>query len=204
MTFDELRASALDCTDCRLATCGRTQVVFGGGPVPASVLALGEAPGFGEDESGVAFSADAGEVLDTHLPVAGLTRADVYVTNTAKCHPPNNREPHVDERTTCMDRWFLRELEIVRPKVILALGTVASKALIGLNVNVARRAVHSFQGIPVIVTRHPASTLYPSGEIAARQFRNDLVALKRLLAGAPAPYWKGKEGKTPSPFQYIR
>ena len=193
--FDALKASALDCTGCRLATCGRTQVVFGGGPVPADVMAVGEAPGFGEDESGVAFCADAGEVLDTHLPVAGLTRAEVYVTNTAKCHPPNNREPYLDEAKACVERWLVQEVALVQPKAILALGTVASQALTGLKISGARRQVHTFMGIPVVATRHPASTLYHGGELAKRQFRNDLVALKRLLSGAEAPYWKGEEAK---------
>ena len=153
---DRIRA----CTLCRLHE-GRTHAVPGEGPVAARVFLLGEAPGRTEDAQGRPFVGAAGRVLEAALAKAGLSRGDVFITNVVKCRPPENRRPKADEAGACRP-YLLAQIRAVRPKVVVTLGDVALKGLLGARAEFAaarlRRPRH--EGIPVLATYHPAATLY--------------------------------------------
>jgi len=158
--YDELRATALQCTRCRLAD-GRTQVVFSDGHPDASVMVVGEAPGANEDRTGLPFVGRAGKLLDLILASVDLSRArNVYICNVLKCRPPGNRNPRPDEIETCSP-WLRRQIELVRPRAILAVGTFSGRLLSGRDVALGklRGQVYTYQGIPLVVTYHPAALL---------------------------------------------
>jgi DNA polymerase len=162
------RASALrqfaeetsTCTRCALAQ-GRTQVVFGSGNPDADLMFVGEAPGFHEDQQGIPFVGQAGKLLDNMLAAIGLKRgANVYIANILKCRPPGNRNPEPHEALQC-EPYLHRQIALVRPKLIIALGKVAAANLLASDASVAsmRSRIHRYRGIPLIVTYHPAYLL---------------------------------------------
>ena len=157
--LDELRAVIGDCRLCKL--CGeRHHLVFGQGNPHAELMLVGEGPGYHEDREGLAFVGPAGELLTKILAAIGLTRDDVYICNVVKCRPPRNRDPEDDELAAC--RAFVdRQIELVGPKVILALGRIAGRALLGRpGASLASlRGFHDVRGVPVMVTYHPAALL---------------------------------------------
>jgi len=159
-TLDELRAILGDCRRCKLAD-GRTRIVFGQGNPQADLLIVGEGPGYHEDQQGLAFVGPAGELLTRILQAIGFTRDDVYICNVVKCRPPGNRDPQDDEVAAC--RPFLeRQVELVQPRVILALGRIAAGALLarrGASIASLRGKFHEFHGVPLLVTYHPAALL---------------------------------------------
>jgi DNA polymerase len=159
-TLDELRAVLGDCQRCKLAAA-RTRLVFGQGNPDADLLLVGEAPGYHEDQQGLAFVGPAGELLTRILQAIGFAREDVYICNAVKCRPPGNRDPLDDEVAVC--RPFLaRQVELVRPRVILALGRIAARALLerpGASIASLRGRFYEFQGVPLRVTYHPAALL---------------------------------------------
>jgi DNA polymerase len=147
------------CERCKLCR-GRTTVVFGTGDPDADLMFIGEGPGAEEDRQGLPFVGPAGQLLDKIIQAIGLERPQVYIANIVKCRPPGNRDPQPDEAAAC--RPFLeRQIELVRPKVIVALGRVAAQALLGNDLPLGRMRGRWFtvQGVPTMVTYHPAALL---------------------------------------------
>jgi DNA polymerase len=160
MDSAELKAAVAGCTACELHKT-RTQAVFGVGDENADWLFVGEAPGADEDAQGEPFVGQAGKLLDNMLKSIGLKRGDnVYITNVVKSHPPGNRNPHQGEIAACFP-YLKRQIELIQPKLIVALGKVASDTLLGREATIAslRGQVHAYQGIPLIATYHPAYLL---------------------------------------------
>lgn len=155
-----LAAAAAGCTLCRLHL-GRTNVVFGEGNAAARVVVVGEAPGQEEDRSGRPFVGRAGRLLDLLLMTAGFPREDVYICNVLKCRPPSNRNPLPDEVLACTTHYLHGQLEAIAPKVLLAVGKFAAQALLSSEESIGRLrgGVHSWRGLPLIVTYHPAYLL---------------------------------------------
>jgi DNA polymerase len=159
-TWDTLTDAVARCTACKLST-SRTQGVLGTGDRNADWLIVGEAPGAEEDEQGEPFVGQAGRLLDAMLASIGLARGDkVYITNVLKSRPPGNRDPEPDEIAACMP-YLLAQIELIQPKLILALGRVAAQTLLGTHEAVSRLRgeVHRFQNVPLVVTYHPAYLL---------------------------------------------
>jgi DNA polymerase len=160
MDWAALKACAASCTACPLAA-GRTQAVFGVGDEAADWLFVGEGPGAEEDQRGEPFVGQAGRLLDSMLAAIGLARGkDVYIANVVKCRPPGNRNPEPLETGRC--RPFLqRQVDLIRPKLIVALGKVPATNLLGRDATIGslRGELHDYRGIPVIVTYHPAYLL---------------------------------------------
>jgi DNA polymerase len=158
-TLDEVAAEAAACRRCRLAE-GRRSVVFGVGDPHARLMFVGEAPGAEEDRRGEPFVGRAGELLDKILAAMGVRREEVYIANIVKCRPPGNRDPHADEAAAC--RGYLdAQIDLVAPRVLVALGRVAAQALLGNNTPIGRMRGqwHTVRGIPTMVTYHPAALL---------------------------------------------
>ncbi|PIP03291.1 MAG: uracil-DNA glycosylase [Zetaproteobacteria bacterium CG12_big_fil_rev_8_21_14_0_65_54_13] len=158
-TLDEIAVTASTCRLCSLADA-RTQVVFGVGNPHADLVFIGEAPGRDEDLQGEPFVGMAGQLLDRMLAAIGLDRDAVYIMNTVKCRPPNNRDPRAEEVKAC-NLWFEQQLEALQPKMICVLGRVAAQTLLQTDANLGalRGQWHDYQGIPVWVTYHPAYLL---------------------------------------------
>ena len=155
----KLREEIGDCRRCRLAE-GRTRLVFGEGNPDARLMFIGEAPGAEEDRQGRPFVGKAGELLNRLIEKMGLGRGDVYIANTVKCRPPNNRKPMEDEIKTC--KPFLdKQIEIIGPKVIMTLGDVATKALLGDvgSISKVRGKTYRYKGLPLVPTFHPSYLL---------------------------------------------
>ena len=128
--YSELQAICNDCQRCPLAPT-RTQVVFGTGPTPCDIMAIGEGPGEQEDKEGVPFIGRAGQLLTKIFESVGLNRdTDIYITNTVKCRPPNNRDPHADEIAQCQ-HFLMRQIQLVKPKILLLIGNPALKSIMG-------------------------------------------------------------------------
>jgi DNA polymerase len=158
-----LRAAAEACTRCRLAQ-GRQKVVFGSGNPTAELMLIGEAPGAEEDKQGLPFVGPAGELLTKIIQAMDMRREDVYIANILKCRPPGNRDPQPDEIAAC--RGFLeRQIELIQPKVIVALGRIAAQALLGNDgpLGQMRGQWYRVRGIPAMVTYHPAALLRNQG-----------------------------------------
>jgi DNA polymerase len=160
MDWPRLKAKVAGCTDCKLRA-GCTQTVFGVGDEKADWLLVGEAPGSEEDRLGEPFVGQAGKLLDNMLAAVSLSRGrNVYIANVLKCRPPGNRNPEPDEVAKCLPH-LLRQIGLIQPKLILAMGRFASLALLGTDATIAslRGRVHRFAGVPLIVTYHPAYLL---------------------------------------------
>ncbi len=150
---------AQGCTACRLCE-QRNTVVFGAGDGDADLMFVGEGPGYNEDRQGLPFVGRAGQLLNRIIVAIDLRREDVYITNVVKCRPPNNRNPQPDEAAAC--RSFLdRQVELIAPRVIVALGGVAAQQLLQTRDSVGRLRGrwHDVAGVPVRVTYHPAFLL---------------------------------------------
>ena len=155
------------CTRCKLSRT-RTKAVFGTGPVDAPLMVIGEGPGAEEDARGEPFVGAAGKLLDEMLKSIGRTRAsNVYIANVVKCRPPGNRDPEADEVAAC--RPFLdRQIELLKPKLILALGRIAAQRLLGSTAPLSKlrgpQHVYGVAGTPVLVSYHPAYLLRTPGD----------------------------------------
>jgi uracil-DNA glycosylase family 4 len=149
-----------DCTRCRLHKQGRKQIVFGVGNPRAKLMFIGEAPGADEDEQGEPFVGRAGQLLNNMIKAMGMRREDVYIANIIKCRPPGNRTPERDECDTCSP-FLMRQIAVIKPKVIVALGAVAAKTLLAINAPMAELRGHwyDFRGTKLAVTYHPAFLL---------------------------------------------
>lgn len=165
LDWDALRARVASCRACRLCE-SRTQTVFGVGNPRAHCMIIGEAPGEKEDLQGEPFVGAAGQLLDRMLQAIDLTRADaepsrqVYIANTLKCRPPRNRNPEPDELVRC-SAYLIRQIELVQPKLLLAMGRFAVQILLDSHdpIGRLRGRVHRWRNLPVVVTYHPAYLL---------------------------------------------
>ncbi|AOI70738.1 uracil-DNA glycosylase [Burkholderia ubonensis] len=160
LDWDALAARVADCTRCRLCE-KRTNTVFGVGDREADWMLIGEAPGENEDKQGEPFVGQAGKLLDNMLQSLSLERgANVYIANVIKCRPPGNRNPEPDEVARC-EPYLQRQVALVKPKLIVALGRFAAQTLLKTDASIAslRGRVHTYEGVPVIVTYHPAYLL---------------------------------------------
>ena len=155
-----IREDLGDCTRCPLHKQGRKQIVFGVGNPRADLMFIGEAPGADEDIQGEPFVGRAGQLLNNMIKAMGLRREDIYIANIIKCRPPGNRTPERDECETCSPFLF-RQIEVIKPKAIVALGAVAAKTLLAINAPMAelRGRWYDFRGTKLAVTYHPAFLL---------------------------------------------
>ena len=158
-SLDEIAAMVHACTRCDLYRTA-THAVPGEGNPKAELMCVGEAPGASEDASGRPFVGQAGQLLTKILEAINLSRDDVFIANVLKHRPPGNRNPHPDEVEACRP-YLVRQIELIRPKVILAFGTFAAQTLLEtkLAIGKLRGSVHRYHGVPVIVTYHPAALL---------------------------------------------
>jgi DNA polymerase len=184
-TMDDLasiREDIGDCTRCKLCTLGRKQIVFGVGNPNADLMFVGEAPGRDEDMQGIPFVGRAGQKLTQIIEAIGLTRDDVYIANVIKCRPPENRNPEPDEVESC-EPFLFRQVDTIKPKVIVALGTFAAKSLLKTNESISRLRgrVYEYRGARLVPTFHPAFLLRnPS---CRREVWEDMKKVRALLNG---------------------
>ena len=145
---------------CQTLCPQRTNAVPGEGHPRARLMLIGEGPGAREDATGRPFVGQAGQLLTSILEAVELAREDVYITNIVKCRPPQNRKPLPDEVAACMP-YLHRQIALIRPRVVVALGGTAGEALLGVRKGLGelRGKVHSYGGIPLVVTYHPAALL---------------------------------------------
>ena len=157
--LQQLRAEIGDCTRCKLHQ-GRNKLVFGDGDPAARLMFVGEGPGADEDAQGIPFVGRGGQLLNNMIAAMGLRREEVYIANVVKCRPPGNRTPEADEGATCSP-FLMRQIQIVAPEVVVALGQTAVTWLTGQKrpLNAWRGALHSVLGAKLIVTFHPAYLL---------------------------------------------
>ncbi len=175
----DLGLEAGSCTLCRLAET-RTSVVFGEGAEHAPVMFVGEGPGAEEDRTGRPFVGQAGKLLDGMIFALGFARGEVYIANVVKCRPPGNRDPQADEAAACAP-WLDRQIDLIRPRVLVALGRPAARRLTGSTapMRAMRGRWTSYRGIPVLVTFHPAYLLRSPAE--KRSAWEDLKAVRSKL-----------------------
>jgi len=181
MNLTDLSASLHDCERCRLSS-GRTQVVFGTGNPQASIMFVGEAPGFYEDRQGEPFVGAAGKLLTELLQSIGLTRSDIYIANVIKCRPPNNRDPLPDEIDTCKP-FLLQQIELIHPKLVCTLGNFATQTLLEKKVGITkvRGQVIQMPQFLVFPLLHPAAALH-QGNLRG-PLLDDFKKLKLVLDG---------------------
>ena len=183
-TLAGIRTDLGDCTRCKLHGLGRKQIVFGVGNPQARLMFVGEAPGADEDIQGEPFVGRAGQLLTKIIESINLTRSDVYIANVLKCRPPNNRNPEPDEVSKC-EPFLARQIDTIRPKVIVALGTFAAQALLKTDTPISRLRgrVHDFRGgISLVPTFHPAFLLRSPDR--KRDVWEDMKKVRDLLAGS--------------------
>ncbi len=180
-----IREDIGDCTRCVLHKQGRKQIVFGVGNPRADIMFVGEAPGADEDIQGEPFVGRAGQLLNNMISAMGIRREDVYIANIIKCRPPGNRTPEREECETCSP-FLMRQIEVVKPKIIVALGAVAAKTLLGVNdamVNL-RGHIYDFKNTKLAVTYHPAYLLRDPRQ--KKEAWKDLQMVMKYL-GMPLP-----------------
>jgi DNA polymerase len=183
-TLDDVAAHVTRCTACSLHNSARHPVPGEGHP-RAELLCVGEAPGANEDDQGRPFVGDAGQLLTKILGAIQLTREEVFICNVLKHRPPGNRDPLPDEVTACQP-YLLRQIELVQPRVILALGRFAAQSLLQTTaaIGALRGKLHQYQGVPLIVTYHPAALL--RNEAWKRPTWDDVKLARRVLDAARA------------------
>jgi DNA polymerase len=184
LDWSELRTSVAGCTRCALHET-RTQTVFGVGDPDADWMIIGEAPGAEEDRRGEPFVGRAGKLLDEMLRAVGQGRDSVFIANILKCRPPNNRDPKAEESSKCRS-YLERQIELVQPRIILAVGRIAAQLLLDrdLPVGKLRGSQHRLSSTPLVVTYHPAYLLRSPSQ--KRKAWDDLCLAKRIAAGTAA------------------
>lgn len=182
MDWAELRDCVSGCTRCALST-SRTNTVFGVGDPNADWMIIGEAPGAEEDRRGEPFVGRAGKLLDEMLRAIGQNRERVFIANILKCRPPDNRDPKPEEAAACRE-YIERQIELVQPKVILAVGKIAAQNLLRINEPVGRMRgrSHELRGIPLVVTYHPAYLLRSPSQKSKAWI--DLCLARKLATGS--------------------
>jgi DNA polymerase len=180
--WSELAATVRACTRCTLHR-GRTQTVFGVGKRDAQLFVIGEAPGADEDRQGEPFVGRAGQLLNAMLRAIGLPRSEVYIANILKCRPPGNRDPQPEEAASCTP-YLSQQLQLVRPKVLLAVGRISAQWLLKTDAPIGRlrgRAMtYGERDTPLVVTYHPAYLL--RSPLAKATAWTDLCLVKELLS----------------------
>ena len=180
-SWQALRNEALHCTACELHH-SRTQVVFGVGNPTAELMVIGEAPGADEDRQGEPFVGRAGQLLNEMLKAIGLPRDQVYIANILKCRPPNNRDPKPEEAEQCV-AYLYRQIQLVQPRVIMAVGRIAAQRLLKTDAALSRlrgkQHLLAQTQTPFIVTYHPAYLL--RSPIDKRKAWEDLLFVKQML-----------------------
>jgi uracil-DNA glycosylase len=168
------------CSRCKLHKLGRKQVVFGVGNPEARLMFVGEAPGADEDEQGIPFVGRAGQLLTKIIEAIDLRREDVYIANVIKCRPPQNRNPEQDEVETC-EPFLFQQIDIIKPRVIVALGTFAARALLRTldPISRLRGTVFEYRGAKLIPTFHPAYLL--RNPASKREVWEDMKVVRQLL-----------------------
>jgi uracil-DNA glycosylase family 4 len=179
-TLEDVKQELGDCQRCSLGRL-RTNLVFGEGNPKSGLVFVGEAPGGDEDIQGRPFVGRAGQLLTRIVEAMGLKRKDVYICNILKCRPPGNRNPRPDEINAC-EPFLIKQLKVIKPQVICALGTFASHTLLKTDVpiTVLRGKFHAYQGIQLMPTYHPAYLLRNPG--AKKQVWEDVQKIMRLLS----------------------
>lgn len=177
----KLSSEVASCTACALHE-GRTNTVFGKGSATTKVMFIGEGPGREEDLRGEPFVGRSGQLLTKMLSAIELERDDVYITNMVKCRPPGNRDPQEDE-VRCCERYLAAQIDLIRPKIVCALGRVAAHWLLDTNESLAelRNRDVSYRGTPVLVTYHPAALLRNPG--LKRNAWEDFKRLRDIIEG---------------------
>ena len=177
--WEALAAEVRHCTKCGLHST-RTQTVFGVGNRRAQWMFIGEAPGADEDRQGEPFVGRAGQLLNAMIAALGLKREEVYIANVLKCRPPNNRDPQAGEVEQC-EPYLIRQIELIRPRLIVALGRHAAHSLLKTDLALARLRSQrlSYQDIPLVVTYHPAYLLRTPSD--KRKAWDDLCRARRLM-----------------------
>ncbi len=175
--LEEIRQEMGDCRRCGLHT-SRTQIVFGTGNPHAELVFVGEAPGREEDLQGQPFVGQAGQLLTRIIEALGWKRPEVYITNVVKCRPPENRNPVPEEITAC-EPFLIQQLQAIRPRLICALGTFAAQTLLKTEAKISalRGKFHTYQGIPLMPTYHPAFLL--RNPLKKREVWEDMKKLKQ-------------------------
>lgn len=179
--WEPLAAEVAACTRCALHKT-RTQTVFGIGRRDADLMVIGEAPGADEDRQGEPFVGRAGQLLNQMLKAIGLARQEVYIANILKCRPPNNRDPKPEEAATCT-AYLDRQIALIEPRVILALGRISAQWLLQSEMSIGRLRgqvlEYGAQGTPLVVTYHPAYLL--RSPLAKSKSWQDLCLVKSLI-----------------------
>jgi DNA polymerase len=177
-----IRTDLGDCTRCKLHTLGRKQIVFGVGNPAADLMFVGEAPGADEDIQGEPFVGRAGQLLTKIIEAMGLRREDVYIANLIKCRPPQNRNPEPDEMVQC-EPFLFRQIDVIKPKVIVALGKFAAQALLRTTDPITRLRGREYQYRDAILmpTYHPAYLLRTPS--AKREVWEDMKRVSAILKG---------------------
>jgi DNA polymerase len=177
--WEVLAAEVRHCTQCGLHST-RTQTVFGVGNRRARWMFVGEAPGADEDRQGEPFVGRAGQLLNAMIAALGVKREEVYIANVLKCRPPNNRDPQADEVEHC-EPYLIRQIELIRPRLIVALGRHAAHSLLKTDLALARLRSQrlSYQDIPLVVTYHPAYLLRTPSD--KRKAWDDLRRARSLM-----------------------
>jgi DNA polymerase len=186
--FAALRERALACVKCPHLASSRKSVVFGVGSIDAQLMFVGEAPGADEDEQGEPFVGKAGQLLTKIIQATGLSRADVYIANILKCRPDTpgqsagNRKPTSDEMATCIP-YLHEQIDLIRPKVIMALGATAVEGLLGktLGITKLRGTWKTYRGTPLMPTYHPAYLLRNQAMSEKRKVWEDMLAVMEKL-----------------------
>src|SRR5881296_2275639 len=175
-----IREDLGDCVRCKLHGLGRRQIVFGVGNPNADLMFVGEAPGADEDIQGEPFVGRAGQLLTKIIEAIGLRREDVYIANVLKCRPPQNRNPEQDEVDTC-EPFLFQQIDVIKPKVIVALGTFAARALLRTldSISRLRGRTYEYRGAKLIPTFHPAYLL--RNPASKREVSEDMKKVRDLL-----------------------
>jgi len=186
MPLQELAASLNNCQRCKLAKMGRTKVVFGVGNPHASVMFVGEAPGFNEDQQGEPFVGAAGKLLNELLQSASLSRGDIYIANVIKCRPPNNRDPEPDEVETCKP-FLMQQISLIRPKLVCTLGNWATQTLLERKVGITKVKGQAFymKDFVIFPLLHPAAALHQGNLLET--LKADFKKLKEFLDKTTKP-----------------
>jgi DNA polymerase len=180
-----IREEIGECTRCPLARLGRHAIVFGDGDPNAQLMFVGEGPGADEDAQGLPFVGRAGQLLNNMIAAMGLDRKQVYIANIVKCRPPQNRVPEPIEANTCLP-FLARQMDVVRPRMVVALGATAATYLLGGRASLAslRGKLHDHRGAKLVVTYHPAYLLRDPRQ-KAEAWKDLQLAMQYLGLTAP-------------------
>ncbi len=193
LTLHEIRKELGDCKRCKLHRTRRT-IVFGEGNEKATLMFIGEGPGYDEDVQGRPFVGKAGQLLTKIIQAIHLQREDVYITNIIKCRPPQNRNPEPDEIERCSP-FLMKQIQTIQPKIICALGTFSAQTLLNTNAKITslRGKVYDLEGIRVIPTYHPAFLLRNPEK--KKEVWEDMKKIQQLMSEIEMVYPEGKDSR---------